>query len=87
MIELADQLGHRIWIVIPQVRSDFKNELPKSEVLYSKLYNMNIGHHTILDYCNDDLIDDNDMGDNDHLNEKDTIKITEKILSSIESVN
>ena len=87
MIELADQLGHRIWIVIPPVRSDFKNELPKSEVLFSKLYNMDIGQHTILDFYDDDKFDDSDMGDTDHLNEKGAIKITAKILSSIQSVN
>lgn len=87
MIELADQLGHRIWIVIPPVRSDFKNELPKSEVLFSKLYNMDIGQHTILDFYDDDKFDDSDMGDTDHLNEKGAIKITAEVLTSIQSVN
>ena len=87
IIELADQLGHRIWIVIPPVKSDFKNELPKSEVLFSKLYNMDIGQHTILDFYDDDRFDDSDMGDTDHLNEKGAIKITAKILASIQSVN
>lgn len=87
MIELADHLGHRIWIVIPPVRSDFKNELPKSEVLFSKLYNMDIGQHTILDLYDDDKFDDSDMGDTDHLNEKGAIKITAEVLTSIQSVN
>jgi hypothetical protein len=87
MIELADQIGHRIWIVIPPFKSDFKSELPKSEVLFSKLYNMDIGKHTILDFYDDDRFDDSDMGDTDHLNEKGAIKITAKILASIQGVN
>ena len=87
MIELADQLGHHIWIVIPPVRSDFKNELPKSKALFSKLYNMDIGQHTILNFYEDDRFDDSDMGDTDHLNEQGAIKLTAKVLTSIESVN
>jgi len=87
MIELADQLGHRIWIVIPPVRSDFKNELPKSEILYSKLYDLDIGHHTILNFYDDNRFDDSDMGDTDHLNESGAKKITAEIMTSIQSEN
>lgn len=87
MIKLADQLGHHIWIVIPPVRSDFKNELPKPKALFSKLYNMDIGQHTILNFYDDDKFDDSDMGDTDHLNEKGAIKITAEVLTSIQSVN
>lgn len=87
MIKLADQFGHKIWIVIPPVRSDYKSQLPKSEILFSKLYNINIGQHTILDFYDDHRFCDIHMGDSDHMNESGAMKLTEEIMNLIQGVN
>lgn len=84
LLRLAEKNNHKVWIVVPPVRSDFKKQLPASATLFSKLYAMELGNHEILDFYDDVSFDDSDHGDTDHLNEKGAIKLTNRIMSVLQ---
>jgi hypothetical protein len=79
LIELAKTKNVRVILIIPPIRSDFKNELPVKEKLFSKFYKLELDNVKLLDLYDSNCFDDSDFGDTDHVNESGAIKISKLI--------
>lgn len=73
---LVNSDGRRLFVVIPPVRSDYKNLLPSDIVLYEKLFKLESEGLEIINLFNSDKFNDTDFGDTDHLNNEGAIKMT-----------
>lgn len=83
----TEQDNVNLIIVIPPHLNDFKINLPDSNILFRKLYDLidEFNSVTLIDFYNSDKFSDLDMGDSDHLNEKGAKKITEEISKIMKS--
>lgn len=76
LLKLVVSDNRRLIIVIPPVRSDYKNILPSELILYEKVYGLKTEGLEIISYFDSNKFDDSDFGDVDHFNEQGSIKIT-----------
>lgn len=82
LVKLADFHDVTAFIVITPARLDYKNELPKAEEIYSKIYS-EFCESRIFNFYNSKLFDDSDMYDTDHLNGKGAKKLTKILYEKI----
>ncbi len=76
---LAKQNNHRLIIVLPPCRRDYRAQLPTGDVLFSKIYRLDIEKWRIFNYYDDAAFVGSDFGDTDHLNENGAKKLTKMI--------
>lgn len=83
MNSLIERNNQKLIIVIPPTRNDYKKILPKSTIIFQKLFEFSKMHNIkILNYYDINLNDSN-FWDTDHLNEKGAKKITKDILKAV----
>ena len=74
-IKLSCERGHRLYIVIPPARSDYRNCLPPFEELFAELLKLK-NQVKILSFFEDEHFSDSDFWDTDHLNKQGSMKLT-----------
>jgi len=89
LIEQIIEDGKNIFIVIPSHPAKLKENLPPKEELYKKTYALlnnykDVPNVQLIDMYDSGLLDDSDMGDNDHFNEKGAKKSTLIVKEYIE---
>jgi len=89
IIEQIIEDKKNIFIIIPPYHTKVKNYLPRKEELYKKIYALlndykELHNVRLIDLYDSDLINDSDMGDNEHLNEKGAKKCTMILKDYIE---
>jgi len=83
--DLVQKDNRRLIVVIPPFRSDYKRLLPNESTLFKKLYKFE--EIKILNLYNLDIINDDDFGDMDHLNEQGAKKLTNEIYQYFKNKN
>lgn len=82
LVRIADLNDVTTFMVITPARLDYKSELPRSEEIYSKVYD-EFCRSKIFNFYNSNLFDDSDMYDTDHLNSKGAQKLTKLLYKKI----
>lgn len=75
--------NHKLFIVLPPFRSDYKEEMPSFDEGYKQLLSLNFQNSEILNFHNSELFNDSDFGDLDHLNEHGAKKLTTELFTII----
>lgn len=86
LLDDASLSGHRVHIVIPPFRSDYRIEFEKAispEEIFRKYYELNLGSHQVLNYYSSCKFGDECLGDTDHLNEEGARRFTHEIMQRI----
>jgi hypothetical protein len=85
ILSLAHTQGHRVYIVIPPVRSDYKMALPSDTDtdIFGKLHSIDLGKNRVIDFFSSNIFDDNHMGDPDHMNLFGAQKLTKELFEII----
>lgn len=85
-LDLAREAGHRVFIILPPCRSDYKAVLARSiapDRLFQKFHDLDLGPHRIFDFYSAPDFGDDCMGDTDHLNREGARRVTAEIMRRI----
>lgn len=78
MAKLANEKGHRLVVVVPPARSDYREHLPADQELFGELYALldECPAVQLMSFLRDCDFEDSDFGDTDHLNRHGAEKLT-----------
>lgn len=78
IIKLVQRKDQELFVILSPTHSFYKKEFQSSQILFHKLYSAvnHISNIKILNYYDTNIINDNDLGDTDHLTHKGAIKLT-----------
>jgi hypothetical protein len=86
LIDASKRRAHRLCIVIPPARSDYRRALPLKEAMFNSLYKIGRDHEIcLLDLFDDPEFSDDDFADFDHLHpwHSGPVKLAEKVRSAL----
>jgi len=81
--DLIKEDNRKLYIIIPPYRSDYKTLIPNKNILFEKIYKLNLSNAIFIDFFDSNIFTDNDFGDTDHLNENGAKKLTNEIMQII----
>lgn len=90
LLDEAGRRGHRVYLIIPPFRCDYKEEFSRfisEEDVFRKFYELALGDHRILNYYSSSVFGDECLGDTDHLNEGGARRLTQDIMRRIAEDN
>lgn len=84
IIELTRKNEHKLYIIIPPCRSDYRENMPSSDELFKKLHDLTSKTNIkIFNFYKDKEFVWDDFGDFDHLNKMGADKLSKKIYEKL----
>ena len=87
IIDESSRNKHNLFLVLPPFRTDYKENMPHFKEGYEKLFTLGIDDSNIINFHNNEIFNEDDFGDTDHLNDKGAIKLTKELYQIVKNRN